>query len=94
MARAHRLKVQGGIFHITHRWHNRAFLLKFARDREAYRAKMREALGQFEICLLNYTITRNHVHLLVDAENRFEVSGFIQKVAVNLRAPITAAKPG
>jgi putative transposase len=42
---------------------------------------MREALGQFEICLLNYTITRNHVHLLVEAGNRFEVSGFIQKVA-------------
>ena len=31
---------------MTHRCHNRAFLLKFARDREAYRAKMREHLAE------------------------------------------------
>jgi putative transposase len=81
MTRAHRLKVQGGIFHITHRCHNREFLLKFARDREAYRARMRQALPQFEISLLDYCITCNHVHLLIDAEERLEVSGFMQKVA-------------
>ena len=28
MGRAHRLTVEGGIFHVTHRCHNQAFLLK------------------------------------------------------------------
>ena len=37
-ARANRLRVAGGVFHLTHRCHNRAFLLKFARDRDAYRS--------------------------------------------------------
>src|SRR4029453_10163152 len=36
MARANRWRGEGGIFHLTHRCHNRAFLLKFARDRDAY----------------------------------------------------------
>ena len=81
MARAHRLHEDGGIFHVTHRCHNRAFLLKFARDRDAYRDKLRETLHQFEVSLLDYCLTSNHVHLLIDAPARSEVSGLMQKVA-------------
>jgi len=76
MPRAHRLQVQGGIFHRTHRCHNRAFLLKFARDRDAYRARMRDKLRQFELSLLDYCLTCNHVHWVVDAPAKSEVSGF------------------
>jgi putative transposase len=54
MSRAHRLPEGGGVFHLTHRCHNRAFLLKFARDRNAYRAKLREHLQQHELWLLDY----------------------------------------
>ena len=68
MARAHRLHGGGGIFHITHRCHNRAFLLKFARDRDAYRHLLREALQQFEVCVLDYCLTSNHVHLLIERQ--------------------------
>jgi len=57
--RAHRLKVEGGLFHLTHRCHNRAFLLKFARDRDAYRAKLRQKLKRFEVSLLDYCLTCN-----------------------------------
>ena len=81
MPRAHRLKVAGGLFHLTHRCHNRAFLLRFARDRDAYRAKLRQKLKRFEVSLLDYCLTCNHVHLLVDAEDRLQVSGFIREVA-------------
>lgn len=31
--------------------------------------------------MLDYCLTCNHVHLLIDAEDRLEVSGFMQKVA-------------
>ena len=81
MPRAHRLQVQGGIFHLTHRCHNRAFLLKFARDRDAYRARMRDKLRQFDLSLLDYCLTCNHVHLVVDAPAKPEVSGFMREVA-------------
>jgi putative transposase len=81
MGRANRLGVEGGIFHLTHRCHNRAFLLKFARDRDAYRAKMREVLAKFEISLLDYCLTSNHVHLLIEAEDQSEISGYMRQVA-------------
>jgi putative transposase len=42
---------------------------------------MREELKRFEISLLDYCLTCNHVHLLIDAEDRLEVSGFMRKVA-------------
>jgi putative transposase len=54
MARANRLKVEGGIFHLTHRCQNRVFHLKFVRDRELYRNKMREGLEQFRLWLMDY----------------------------------------
>ena len=81
MPRAHRLGVESGIFHITHRCHNRALLLKFAKDREGYRTKMRMHLQEFEVSLLDYCLTCNHVHLLVEAQDRLEVSGLMRKVA-------------
>jgi hypothetical protein len=62
MPRAHRLKVAGGLFHLTRRCHNRAFLLRFARDRDAYRAKLRQKLKHFDVSLLDYCLTCNHVH--------------------------------
>ena len=81
MARANRLCGQGGIFHVTHRCHNREFLLKFARDRDAYRDRLREHLSEFAVGLLDYCITSNHVHLLLDAGQRLEISGLMRKVA-------------
>jgi hypothetical protein len=45
MGRANVLSREGEIFHLTHRRHNRAFLLRFARDRHTYRAMLREHLG-------------------------------------------------
>jgi putative transposase len=81
MPRAHRLGVQGGVFHLTHRCHNRAHFLKFARDRDAYHVKVRTALNLFNLSLLDYCLTCNHVHLLVDAEDRLEVAGFMRCLA-------------
>ena len=81
MGRANRLRLDGGVFHITHRCHNRAFLLKFARDRDAYRANAREHLRRYDLSVLDYCVTSNHVHLLVDAPERLEVSGFMRDVA-------------
>ncbi len=84
MGRANRLRggtTEGGVFHLTHRCHNRAFLLKFSRDRDAYRAKLREHVRRFDVSVLDYCITSNHVHLLVDAPEKLDVSGFMREVA-------------
>jgi putative transposase len=69
------------MFHVTHRCHNRAFLLRFARDRDAYRALMRRQLELFQVWLLDYCVTSNHVHLLLEAEDRLQISGLMRNVA-------------
>ena len=51
MGRANQFNSGGGIFHLTHRCHNRAFLLKFARDRDGYREMLRRQLEEFKVCL-------------------------------------------
>lgn len=65
MPRANRCFPPGQIWHITHRCHERAFLLKFKRDRLRYLGWVFEARKRFGLCLLNYAVTSNHVHLLV-----------------------------
>ena len=65
MARANRHYVPGQLWHITHRCHDRSFLLRFACDRRCYLGWLREARTRFGLCLLNYVITSNHVHLVV-----------------------------
>jgi putative transposase len=81
MPRANRYIISGQVYHLTHRCHNRQFLLKFARDRDAYRMKLRQAVAQFELSLLDHCLTSNHVHLLACAEDPEQISGFMQMAA-------------
>lgn len=54
----------GCCVHVTHRCHNRAFLLKFRRDRRVYVERLRVVARRFEIDILGYVVTSNHVHVL------------------------------
>jgi putative transposase len=65
MPRANRHFLPAQVWHITHRCHQKAFLLKFARDRERYLHWLFEARNRFGLSVLNYTVTSNHIHLLV-----------------------------
>ena len=65
MPRANRYFLPGHVWHLTHRCHERDFLFKFARDRNRYLRWLYEARKRFGLCILNYVVTSNHVHLLV-----------------------------
>lgn len=81
MSRANRHFLPGQIWHITHRCHQKAFLLKFARDRQHYVRWLFEAKKRFGLCVLNYTVTSNHVHLLIRDTAPGVISQSIQLVA-------------
>lgn len=81
MPRANRHIQPGHTYHVTHRCHNRCFLLKFARDRQEYRGWLREGLARQNVRILNYCITSNHVHLLVRTADTQELGRFMQFVA-------------
>ena len=65
MPRANRHHLPGHVWHLTHRCHQKQFLLKFARDRDRYRYWLFQAKKRFGLCVLDFVITSNHVHLLV-----------------------------
>lgn len=65
MPRACRIIQPGLVWHITHRCHDRAFLLKFERDRRRWKQWLFQARIRYGLSVLNYIATSNHVHLLV-----------------------------
>ena len=69
MPRANRYVVPGMVYHVTHRCHDRSFLLRFACDRDEYRERLRRAVKLYDLSVLGYTITSNHTHLLIHSES-------------------------
>jgi putative transposase len=56
MPRANRYFLPGYIWHITHRCHQKQFLLKFARDRRRYLYWLFEAKKRYSLCVLDYIV--------------------------------------
>jgi putative transposase len=73
MARAKRHYIPGQIWHITHQCHKREFLLKFAKDRRRWLQWLFEARRRYSLSILNYTITSNHIHLLIADDKGHDV---------------------
>lgn len=78
MPRRARNFVDGGIYHITHRCHNREFLFKFAKYRDIYVEQLYETSCRFAVDILDYVVTSNHVHLLLTAKNGNDISQALQ----------------
>lgn len=82
MARAKRHYIPGQIWHITHRCHKREFLLKLIKDRRRWVQWLFETKRRYGLVILNYTVTSNHIHLLVlDEKGRDVVPQSIKLVA-------------
>jgi len=65
MPRAKRHYSSGYVWHLTHRCHDRDFLLRFERDRARWRHWLFEARKRYCLSILNFIVTSNHIHLLV-----------------------------
>ena len=71
MARAKRHYIPGQVWCLTHRCHKREFLFKLVMDRRRWVQWLFEARKRYGLVILNYTVTANHIHLLVvDDEDR------------------------
>ena len=81
MPRANRIVCAGLVWHITQRCHQKDFLLKFSRDRNRWQHWLFQAKKRFRLCVLNYIVTRNHVHLLVYDDGRGEIAASMQLVS-------------
>jgi len=82
MPRANRHFLPGHIWHITHRCHQRKFLLKFVRDRRRYLHWVFEAKKRFGLSVLNYyMVTSNHIHFLVKDTGSNVIAQSMQLIA-------------
>ena len=81
MPRANRSFCPGLIWHLTHRCHQRQFLLRFARDRRRWRHWLFEARRRYGLCVLNFIVTSNHIHLLVRDRGLGEIAASMRLVA-------------
>jgi len=81
MPRADRYMVEGYTYHLTHRCHNRAFLLRFVKDREAYRKWLRVGVKRYKVPVFAYAITSSHVHLVVHVRDRDAVGRLMDLAA-------------
>ena len=81
MPRANRYFLPGHVWHITHRCHQKEFLLKFRRDRRRWQYWLYEARKRFGLCVLNYIVTSNHIHLLVQDTGNHVIPKSMQLIA-------------
>ena len=65
-------------YHITHRCHQRDFLLKFEIDRNKYLEVLFRTKQRYKIDFLDYMITSNHVHFLVYSRKGPEIARALQ----------------
>jgi putative transposase len=80
MPRSSRSIVDNQLYHLTHRCHNGSFLFRFACDRSDYRKRLRKALDEYKVSLLDFSITSNHDHLLVMQNRGGSISNMMQRL--------------
>ncbi len=81
MPRASRHFVAGQIWHITHRCHQQHFLLKFSTERRRWLYWLFQARKRYGFTILNYIVTSNHIHLLVQDQGNGEIAPSMQLIA-------------
>ncbi len=81
MPRANRHYILGCVWHITHSCHKGEFLLKFSKDRKRWRHWLFEAKKRYGLCVLNYVVTSNHIHLLAVDTGKDIISKSLQLIA-------------
>jgi putative transposase len=81
MPRASRHYLPGYVWHLTHRCHREQFLLRFAKDRRAWVRWLYAARQRYGLCVLDYAVTSNHIHLVVRDQGRGEIARSMQLIA-------------
>ena len=81
MPRKNRIHLDGHIWHITQRCHQKEFLLDDPSDRRHWRRWLGEATRRHGLEVLDYVATSNHVHLLAADQGAGEIAPSMQLVS-------------
>lgn len=72
--------VAGPVWHITQRCHEQQFLLSLEADRRRWLYWLYQARRRFDISVLNYVVTSNHVHILAQERGNHSLSDCMQMI--------------
>ncbi|MDP6523781.1 MAG: transposase [Kiritimatiellia bacterium] len=78
MPRATRYLQDGYIFHLTHRCQDGECFLRFSKERNAYREWLRIGTNRYRVPILGYSVTSNHVHVVVEVLDRYAVADMMK----------------
>jgi putative transposase len=78
MPNASRYLQSGYTYHLTHRCHDRRFLLNTVRERNDFRKWLREGARRYDVPIYNYCVTSNHVHVIAHVDDPSAVSSMMQ----------------
>jgi putative transposase len=72
----------GFVWHLTQRCHDRKFLFQYATHRKRWTELLYDAQDRHDVPILNFTVTSNHIHLLVVApEDRDGIPKMMQLIS-------------
>jgi putative transposase len=83
MPRRKRIHIPGFLWHITHRCHKKEHLLKFEKDRKAWRGWLYKAKKRYGLRVITYAVTCNHIHLLAVDSGKDVISKSMQLLSGN-----------
>ena len=78
MGRKPRIPIDGGVYHITSRGHNRFRLFHEDEDYKIYKDIIRKYKERFEFDLFHYCFMPNHIHLLLKIVHGHELPHLMQ----------------
>ena len=78
MPRKHRTLVDGGIYHVISRGHNRCRLFHSSKDYGVYKELLRKYKARFPFELFHYCLMPNHIHLLFRITKSTELPRLMQ----------------
>jgi putative transposase len=81
MPRANRFYLPGYISLITHRCHKREMLMKYPHEKQRLVHWLHQSKMRFDIDVLNYVVTSNHIHLIIFDKNTRTISKCMQLIA-------------
>ena len=81
MPRSSDYLLPGYTYRLTHRCHDREFLLRFARDRDTYREWLRVGVRRHRVPIYGFCITSSHVHILAHVDSVESVSSLMHRAS-------------
>ena len=80
MGRHNRILVDGGVYHIINRGHNRYKIFSTLDDYKVYKDIIRRYKKEFQFDIFHYCLMPNHIHLLLRIFKGIELPRLMQSV--------------